>query len=42
MDLEYYEELQFLEGEHNLAHEELLEPAIKQSKENIRDNQKAL
>jgi len=29
MDLEYYEELQFLEGEHNLAHKELQEPAIK-------------
>ncbi len=33
MDLEYYEKLQFLEGEHNLAHKELQEPAIKRSKE---------
>ncbi len=33
MDLEYYEELEFLERQQNLAKEELLEPAIKRSKE---------
>ena len=33
MDLEYYEELQFLDAENNLAYKELQEPAIKRSKE---------
>jgi len=28
MDLEYYEELEFLEGKHNLAHKKLQESAI--------------
>ncbi len=33
MDLEYYEELEFLERKHNLAYKELQEPAITWSKE---------
>jgi hypothetical protein len=33
MDLDYYEELEFLEKQQNLAKEELLEPAIQRSKE---------
>ncbi len=33
MDLEYYEEFEFLERKHNLAHKELQESAIQRSKE---------
>jgi hypothetical protein len=33
MDLEYYEELQFLDAENNLAHKKLQESAIQRSKE---------
>jgi hypothetical protein len=33
MDLEYYEELEFLEIKQNLAKEELLEPALQRPKE---------
>jgi len=33
MDLEYYEELEFLERKQNLAKDELLEPVIQRSKE---------
>jgi len=33
MDLEYYEELEFLEGKHNLACKQLQESAIQRSKE---------
>ena len=33
MDLEYYEEFEFLERKHNLAHKKLRETAIQRSKE---------